>query len=141
MTMHLMRGLTSLNTRKPTIKLTKAKLVDLKDRYSKHNQLLKSLGQRQITFDQFIDYVYGRAGKVTKASAVKLPTVTDEVYRRQTAYHPSLVTTGGSDACTKRESMKYTGTLVKGIATMHKSNAVPVFDDQQAKDISRMRRG
>jgi hypothetical protein len=30
--------------------------------------------------------------------------------------------------------------MVKGIATMHKSNAVPVFSDEQAVDISRMRR-
>jgi hypothetical protein len=30
--------------------------------------------------------------------------------------------------------------MVKGIATMHKSNAVPVFTDEQAVDISRMRR-
>ena len=41
----------------------------------------------------------------------------------------------------KRESLKYTGSLVKGIATMHKSNAVPVIDEEQMKDISRMRRG
>jgi hypothetical protein len=34
----------------------------------------------------------------------------------------------------------YTGTMVKGIATMHKSNAVPVFSDQEAVDISKMRR-
>jgi hypothetical protein len=30
--------------------------------------------------------------------------------------------------------------MVKGIATMHKSNAVPVFSDEQAIDIARMRR-
>ena len=35
----------------------------------------------------------------------------------------------------------YTGTKVKGIATMHKSNAVPVFSDQEAIEISKMRRG
>ena len=34
----------------------------------------------------------------------------------------------------------YTGTKVKGIATMHKSNAVPVFSDEEAVDISKMRR-
>ena len=34
----------------------------------------------------------------------------------------------------------YTGTKVKGIATMHKSNAVPVFSDEQAVDIAHMRR-
>ena len=34
----------------------------------------------------------------------------------------------------------YTGTKVKGIATMHKSNAVPIFSDEEAVDISKMRR-
>jgi len=41
----------------------------------------------------------------------------------------------------KKESPKYTGTLVKGIATMHKSNAVPVISQQEAEDIAKMRRG
>jgi len=40
----------------------------------------------------------------------------------------------------KKESPVYTGTLVKGIATMHKSNAVPVISQQEAEDISKMRR-
>ncbi len=35
----------------------------------------------------------------------------------------------------------YTGTLIKGIATMHKSNAVPIINDEQAVEISKMRRG
>jgi hypothetical protein len=34
----------------------------------------------------------------------------------------------------------YTGNELLGIATMHKSNAVPVFSDEQAIDISKMRR-
>ena len=38
------------------------------------------------------------------------------------------------------EKKTYTGTLVKGIGTMHKSNAVPIIDEQQMKDIARMRR-
>lgn len=42
--------------------------------------------------------------------------------------------------CTKQEPMKYTGTLVKGIATMHKSNAVPVISQEEATDIANMRR-
>lgn len=43
-------------------------------------------------------------------------------------------------ACTKQQDQEYTGTKVKGIATLHKSNGVPVFTDEEAKDISRMRR-
>lgn len=42
--------------------------------------------------------------------------------------------------CAAPEKKQYTGTLVKGIATMHKSNAIPVIDDEQAKDLARMRR-
>jgi len=34
----------------------------------------------------------------------------------------------------------YTGTKVKGIGTMHKSNAVPIFSDEEAVAISTMRR-
>lgn len=40
--------------------------------------------------------------------------------------------------CSRKESPKYTGTLIKGIATMHKSNAVPVMNQEQAAEISAM---
>lgn len=35
----------------------------------------------------------------------------------------------------------YTGDKMIGIGTMHKSNMVPIFSDQEAKEISTMRRG
>jgi hypothetical protein len=47
--------------------------------------------------------------------------------------------TGGGNATLSAPKV-YTGTKVKGIATMHKSNAVPVFSDEEAIDISKMRR-
>lgn len=40
---------------------------------------------------------------------------------------------------TKQEKV-YTGTAMIGIGTLHKGNAVPVFSEQDAIDISRMRR-
>ena len=46
----------------------------------------------------------------------------------------------GAGNATLKPSKVYTGTKVKGIATMHKSNAVPVFSDEEAQDISKMRR-
>lgn len=36
--------------------------------------------------------------------------------------------------------LKYTGTNMLGVATMHKSNAVPVFTTEEAKDLATMRR-
>jgi len=56
---------------------------------------------------------------------------------RSTAHIPSRDTGGNA---TLAPAKVYTGDKVKGIATMHKSNAVPVFSDEQAVDISRMRR-
>ena len=34
----------------------------------------------------------------------------------------------------------YTGTKIRGIGTLHKSNAVPIFSDEEAIEIARMRR-
>ena len=58
---------------------------------------------------------------------------------RNTTAHIKSVDTGLGNAVLK-PSPVYTGTKVKGIATMHKSNAVPVFSDEEAVDISKMRR-
>lgn len=42
--------------------------------------------------------------------------------------------------CAKLAPKVYTGTKLIGIATMHKSNMVPVFKIEDVKDIARMRR-
>jgi len=58
--------------------------------------------------------------------------------RNTTAHIKSL--NSGQGSATLAPAKVYTGDKVKGIATMHKSNAVPVFSDEEAIDISRMRR-
>ena len=57
---------------------------------------------------------------------------------RETPKIPSLPFTGAP--CFKKPNPVYTGTAIKGIGTMHKSNAIPVFSDEQARDIATMRR-
>ena len=57
---------------------------------------------------------------------------------RNTTSHIPSRNTGGN--ATLAPAKVYTGTKVKGIATMHKSNAVPIFSDEEAVDIARMRR-
>ena len=49
--------------------------------------------------------------------------------------------TGHSGAVRTKDIPQYTGTKILGIGTMHKSNAVPIFSDEQAVEISTMRRG
>jgi hypothetical protein len=69
-------------------------------------------------------------------------TITDYIPKtppgRETATIPSQDT--GWVACVKNQDTEYTGTKMKGIGVMHKSNSVPIFSDQEAIDISKMRR-
>jgi hypothetical protein len=57
---------------------------------------------------------------------------------RETKKIGSLPFTGGP--CLKSPEKVYTGDKIKGIGTMHKSNAVPIFSDEEAIDIAKMRR-
>jgi hypothetical protein len=138
--MHLIRGVCTLNTRKPKFKMTKAKHAELQSDWMQHNRDLKRDGLPKISFDEYVD---NRRGIVRKkpAQVSKVEVFNTTPYRREEPRIPSLMTMGSPDSCAKKEPLKYTGTLVKGIATMHKSNAVPVINEQEMQDISRMRRG
>jgi hypothetical protein len=57
---------------------------------------------------------------------------------RETAPIPSQDT--GWVTCVKPQDTEYTGTKVVGISTLHKSNGVPVFSQEEAVEISKMRR-
>ena len=57
---------------------------------------------------------------------------------RQTPRPASLDVDNG--VALKKGTQFYTGNNIKGIGTLHKSNAVPVFTDAEAKDQATMRR-
>ena len=61
-------------------------------------------------------------------------------FRRDADTHYASVDIGSPTVCAAPEKKEYTGTLIKGIATMHKSNAVPVINQEEATDIANMRR-
>lgn len=76
----------------------------------------------------------------TKPVAKKVkPVAQVKPYIRETKQYASLNT--GFHDCTKKPTPVYTGDKIKGIGTMHKSNAVPIFSDEQAVEIATMRRG
>jgi hypothetical protein len=72
-----------------------------------------------------------------QSKSIVLPTQTP-AYRRETPKINSLPFTAGP--CLKSPDKVYTGTMIKGIGTMHKSNAVPIFSNEEAIEISKMRR-
>jgi hypothetical protein len=58
---------------------------------------------------------------------------------RATTKHIPSVDSGLSFAAAAPRKV-YTGDKIIGIGTLHKSNAVPIFSDEEAKDIAKMRR-
>lgn len=58
---------------------------------------------------------------------------------RTTSNHIPSRNTGEGIAASK-PAQQYTGTKMKGIGTMHKSNSVPIFSDEEAVAIATMRR-
>ena len=53
----------------------------------------------------------------------------------------SLPSVGKSvDVATKPNANVYTGDKLVGIATMHKSNIIPIFNTEAAEDVAKMRR-
>ena len=61
-------------------------------------------------------------------------------YRRDAGVVYKSADSTGSGLCAAPEKKEYTGTLVKGISTLHKSNAVPVINQEEMIDIANMRR-
>jgi hypothetical protein len=54
----------------------------------------------------------------------------ETIFRRETPKIDSLPFTAGP--CTKAPDKVYTGDKIKGIGTMHKSNAVQIFSDEES---------
>lgn len=79
--------------------------------------------------------------KPLKATKVMPSPVVTKQHTRETPNYPSLSSFVSGGGCTKPIQGKvYTGTAMKGIGTLHKSNAVPIFTDEEARDQAAMRR-
>lgn len=61
-----------------------------------------------------------------------------EPYRRETGHIASVGAGIGNAVAVDQK--QYTGNVVIGIAQMHKSNAVPIINEQEAVDVAHMRR-
>ena len=138
---------TSVKARKKTI--TKAQQAELERGWWERNVRLRNMGLPKETLEQYTEWVYGRGKKATRAKDTARETskapaqktsapsaLLEEAGRREVPTKKIWVT----GACTVKQTPAYTGTKIIGIGTMHKSNAVPIFSNEEAKDISSMRR-
>ena len=146
MSMHLLgpEMCTTQYSRKKNKKpMNVAKLEHIKVQWRQHNNKSRKKKLHAEQFEQIAVYDADVSGtyKAPKRDYKPAPYQPPQLNREAPDY-PSLSNNiGGSTA--KKESMKYTGERkLVGIATMHKSNMVPIFEDnkEEAIEIARMRR-
>ena len=101
---------------------TKKQLAETKEWLSTINSLTLPSGSKGVM----------RMIPTTKIPKLAIPA------SRNPAQYPSKGT--GIGTATGRLNQSYTGQNMVGIGTLHKSNAVPIFNEQEAKDQANMRR-
>jgi hypothetical protein len=109
---------------------------------SKPKKLTKAQQEQKAEFIKSINDLSKKGFSRSSAKSTKKVLIKEKSFvppGRETPKYESLNT--GFIPCTKPvDGNTYTGEKMKGVATMHKSNAVPVFTDNEAKEISSMRR-
>lgn len=132
MTMHLAHpGLSTTGKRKGKKKFRNA------EEARKARELASNWNSIQEQWKDFKPFS-GRSSP--SKTSVKSTMINNNSYVRDTGPKiPSLNSSNMSPA-TKKDAPVYTGTKMKGIGVMHKSNSVPIFSDDEAKEISSMRR-
>jgi len=126
MTMHLEGPwLSSLGKKKGKTKFRNA------EEAARHRALTAEWEKMMKTYD---------SPSKTKQKVEKLSYSLTTPPGRITNTHIKSLDTGHTGAVASKAIPQYTGTKMLGIGTMHKSNAVPIFTDDEAKSISSMRR-
>jgi hypothetical protein len=106
--------------------------------YQKSKKRKPTAKQRQLA-QEWQELVAKHAPqKVTNVKVTKTLPSLSVPPGRETPNYPSINT--NVYGCAKKETLFYTGDKMKGIGTLHKSNAVPIFTDEEAKDQANMRR-
>ena len=103
----------------------------------KHIKLKREALQRKAAEDRKYEKLMR---EVTTRKQEFKPLKQSTAYRRDVPHIPSASVTASAESCALNTKKEYTGDLIKGIATMHKSNLVPVSNQQDAIDIANMRR-
>jgi hypothetical protein len=157
--------LTTTSYKKRKEKITKAKQEEFERGWRERNVRLKDMGLPKETFEQYMEFVHGRGKKEKRqandkqetSSAIsrmafgkKLPAQDvqggknkDHIENKEdesdipAAHSLSSWVTG---PCATKQTPTYTGTKVIGVAVLHKSCLQPVFSQEEATDIARMRR-
>lgn len=140
MSMHMIHGVQVHGKSKSKPKKLDMAKIELD--WRRYNKDMRRNNMHRFQFETLQDYVGYISGKTPKVKKEFKEYEASKPNVRDTAKYSSLEASDViPESCAKRETAKYTGDLIIGIGTMHKSNAVPIMrGTDEAKEIARMRR-
>ena len=139
MTMHLVKGMSSLNTRKKKAMATQTQLKLWRPEWRAENKWRRQRNIPEQTFDQYVAHRLGQAEKMQKQFVPMTTSPLPDHMKDYRERYPSQEMSGAVAA--KKDSPVYSGEReLLGIAVLHKSCLQPVFNKQDAVDIAKMRR-
>ena len=135
-----------------TRRLTKRDFARLSEEYRLHNKKMKQSNNLRLCFSSFEEYLDWRFGCSTASSSGRSSKMTRtfspvRAYERNTrakAVPSRLIKELPSDlknATARPDGNSYSGTYIRGIAQMHKSNAIAIGKGDNPEDYATMRRG
>ena len=111
--MALARGLSTIQSKRYTSKITKARLQELEVEWRKHNKFMKQKGMHDLRYNNFSDYLDYCFGKIKFKNTFK-PYEPPKTYRRQDNRdkYPSATMTKAvksvDDSWKREESKRFT---------------------------------
>lgn len=130
-------------------RLTKRDITRLSEEYRQYNKQMRQSNNRKLCFASLEDYLDWRFGRTTVTSPVRSSTCTMQPtrsYERATRAQeiPSLLhkelPSDLKNATAKPDGNSYSGNYIRGIAQMHKSNAIAIGKGDNPEDYATMRR-
>lgn len=140
MSMHMIKGVQVHGKSHKKRKKLDMKKVEIE--WRQYNKDMRRKNMHSLQFDELQDYVDYISGNFKIKKKEFVPYEASPSSNRNTKSYPSLKTSDtiptGSTA--RPERKEYSGDYIIGIATMHKSNLVPVGRGSDPKDYATMRR-
>jgi len=133
--------------RKNPKRMTKRHFTELSEEYRSYNKKMKQNNNVRLCFTSLGEYLDWRFGRNTVSSSKTRTMKPVHSYTRSTRaqaipsrLHQELPS-NLRNATARPDGNSYSGTYIRGIAQMHKSNAVPVGEGDNPEDYATMRRG
>jgi len=136
--MHIVKGVYLPKKSKKKPKKIDSSAMELE--WRKYNKEMRRTHCHHLQYDTLQEYIEYRLGKRKKYEKKFQEYVPKKTYVREQKHYASAESKASVDSCAKPERKEYSGEYLVGIATMHKSNMVPVGKEDNPKDYSTMRR-